>query len=151
MKIKAPTHIHIHSLHLSYMYIKASLLTSTRHTRTSLEPYTPLKSNSYPVKPHRVVKTGLEGRPCPAEQSTVVGTKEFPPLLVLCASDLTPLCVKSVGHRTRISSNLITDYIGDDIHNSLQRFFFCVFFCFVFVLSIKIIKPANEREAIKES
>ena len=70
-----------------------------------------------------------------------------------------PLCVKSFGVTQQgESSNLITDYFVAKIHNSGSAtifFFFSIFppvyfvvvVCFVlFLLIVKIIKPANERK-----
>ena len=58
-------------------YIHTPLLSSTRHTHTSLDPYTPLKPNqtATPVKPYRMVKTASDG--CPAEEANCSGNKSF--------------------------------------------------------------------------
>ena len=78
------THPHPHPYSSPNSYIYTPLLSSTRHTRTLLDPYTPLKPNQTAtlVKPYTMVKT------VQLRSLTAVGIKEFSLLLVLCASDL---------------------------------------------------------------
>ena len=84
------THPHPHPYSSPSSYICTPLLSSTRHTRTLLDPYTPLKPNQTAtlVKPYTMVKTVQRVDHALLRSRTAVGTKEFPLLLVLCANDL---------------------------------------------------------------
>ena len=83
------THTHPHPLTYSYpTYIHTPLQSSTRHACTSLHRNTHLNPNqtATQVKPCRMVETVQMADHALLGSWTAVGTKEFPLLLVLCAS-----------------------------------------------------------------